>query len=102
MHGESSGCPTPGSTGDRVGELLRQARLVDDLLDRVASVRRTLPTTGDLAGWRGPAADMLAAAVDEQSAHLGREVYRLDTVRTGLRGEAAIAEAGALRLGGMP
>lgn len=87
---------------DRAAELRRQARIVDDLFDRVVSIRRGLPTGADLEGWRGAAAALFATAVDEQNAHLGREVYRLDTVRSSLRGEAALLEVESCALGGMP
>ncbi len=96
------GCPVPGSTGDRAAELRRQARLVDDLFDRVVAIRRALPTGADLEGWRGAAAELFAAAVDEQGARLGREVYRLDTVRSSLLGDADRVDAQTTVLGGMP
>ncbi len=99
---EANGCPVPGTTGDRAAELHRQARLADDLFDRVAAIKRTLPSTGDLEGWWGPAADLFAAAVDEQQALLGREVYRLESVRSSLRGAATVAEVEALARGGLP
>ncbi len=99
---EANGCPVPGTTGDRAAELHRQARLADDLFDRVVAIKQTLPSTGDLEGWRGPAADLFAAAVDEQQALLGREVYRLESVRSSLRSAATVAEVEALARGGLP
>lgn len=102
MGDDAFGCPVPGSTGDRAAELRRQARLVDDLFDRVVSIRRGLPTGSDLEGWRGAAADLFAAVVAEQGARLGREVYRLDTVRSSLRADASHLETETLALGGMP
>lgn len=76
--------------------------IADDLFDRVAAIMRTLPQWGDREGWRGPAADLFTAAVVEQHDRLGREVFRLDTVRSLLRAAAIQAEAEALALGGMP
>ena len=102
MGDDAIGCPEPGATAARAAELRRQARLVDDLWERVVSVRRGLPTGADLEGWHGAAAELFAAAVDEQAALLGREVYRLDTVRGSLRGEADRAEIEFRALGGMP
>jgi len=99
---DAIGCAAPGSTADRAAELRRQARLVDDLFDRVVAIRRALPTGHDLEGWRGFAAELFAAAVDEQGVHLGREVYRLDTVRSSLRADAYRVETETLALGGMP
>jgi hypothetical protein len=99
---DAIGCPGLGSTADRAAELRRQARLVDDLWERVVSIRRGLPTGADLEGWHGAAAELFAAAVDEQRALLGREVYRLDTVRSSLRADAFRIEAETLALGGMP
>ena len=102
MGDDAIGCPAPGSTGDRAAELRRQARLVDDLFDRVVAIRRSLPTGADLEGWRGAAAEVFAGVVDEQGALLGREVSRLDMVRSSLRADAHHAENEALALGGMP
>lgn len=99
---DAIGCPEPGSTADRAAELRRQARLVDDLWERVVSVRRGLPTGADLQGWHGAAAELFATAVDEQNALLGREVYRLDTVRSSLRGDAHRVDAETSAFGGMP
>ncbi|MBX9472144.1 hypothetical protein [Microcella sp.] len=102
MGDDAIGCPAPGSTADRAAELRRQARLVDDLFDRIVAIRRGLPTGADLEGWRGAAADLFTAAVDEQGAHLGRQVYRLDTVRSSLRADAYFIETETVSLGGMP
>lgn len=96
------GCPAPGSTGDRAAELRRQARLVDDLFERVTTIRRSLPSGGDVEGWRGPAAEVFLAAVSEHEAHLGRSIYQLDSVRSQLLSAADLAEAEALARGGMP
>ncbi len=96
------GCPAPGSTGDRAAELRRQARLVDDLFDRVTTIRRGLPSPGDVEGWRGPAAELLLNAVAEQEAVLGRQIYHLDSARSNLLGAAALADADAVARGGMP
>lgn len=102
MGDDASGCPAPGSSADRAEELRRRARIADDLLDRVTTIRRGLPSGGDLEGWRGVAAELFCAAVEEQGALLGREVYRLDTVRSSLRGDATLVDAESLSLGGMP
>lgn len=96
------GCSEPGLASDRAADLRRRAAIAHDLFDRVTAVRRTLPQWGDREGWRGPAADLFTAAVVEQHDRLGREVARLDNVRTLLRAAATQADAEALALGGMP
>lgn len=93
MVDDVNGCSPLSSAHARADEWRWQARIVDDLFDRLGTVVRSLPHSGDLAGWRGPAAEAFAAAVAEQEATLVRETYRLDSVRTQLRGAAALAEA---------
>lgn len=92
MVGDDGGCSPAGVGSARADELRRQARIVDDLFDRLGTVARTLPRVGDLEGWRGPAAELFAAAVHEQEAVLVREALRLDLIRTHLRGAAALAD----------
>jgi hypothetical protein len=90
---DASGYPPGGSASVRADEFRRQARIVDDLFERLGAVVRTLPRTGDLEGWRGPAAELFAASVHEQEVLLVREALRLDSIRTQLRAAAALAEA---------
>ncbi len=102
MSDAMNGCSPAGVVADRAAELRRQARLVDDVYERIVAIRRALPHAGDLAGWRGPAADVFASAVAEHEAVLGREVTRLDGVRSHLLAAAALADAEAIARGGMP
>ncbi|MDO9589879.1 MAG: hypothetical protein Q7J04_01905 [Microcella sp.] len=102
MSEQGDGCSWQRSGNDHAEELRRQARVVDDLIERLGAVIRDLPWSSEVEGWRGPAADLFTAAVADQRAHLGREVYRLDSVRLQLRGAAAIADAEALAIAGVP
>lgn len=97
-----SGCPPAVSVNSRADEWRRQARIVDDLFERLGTVIRTVPRAGDLEGWRGPAAELFAAAVHEQEVLLVREALRLDMIRTHLRGAAALADAEIGPVGGLP
>ena len=88
-----------GSAADRAAELRRQARVVDDLIERLGAIVNGLPAPSDQHYWRGPAANLFMAAIAEQRERLGREVWRLDSVRMHLLGSAATAEAEAQRWG---
>jgi hypothetical protein len=91
----SPGSATAGVTGTPVAvDLRRQARLVDDLLRRVAMVIADLPSDAALGGWWGPAREGFLEAVERERGDLGREVYRLDGVRTQLEHAASLAEDG--------
>lgn len=102
MVGDESGCSPSRTASTRAEEFRRQARIVDDLFDRLGTVVRTLPRAGDLEGWRGPAAELFAAAVHEHEVLLVRETLRLDSIRTQLRGAAALAEAEVVPGSGHP
>lgn len=102
MAGDEIGCSPVSAANSRADEFRRQARIVDDLFDRLGAVVRTLPRAGDLEGWRGPAADLFAAAVHEHEVLLVRETLRLDSIRTQLRGAAALAEAELAPVRGLP
>ncbi len=92
----------PGFAADRAAELRRQARMVDELIERLGSVVNGLPVHSDHEHWRGPAANVFMAVIAEQHERLGREVQRLDTVRMHLLGSAAVADAETLAIGGPP
>lgn len=102
MVGDGGGCSPASAASARADELRRQACVVDDLFDRLGRVARTLPRAGDLEGWQGPAAELFAAAVQEQEVVLVREALRLDLIRTHLRGAAALAERESSILGAFP
>jgi len=102
MVNDVGGCSPAVSASSRAEEWRRQARIVDDLFERLGTVIRTVPREGDLEGWRGPAAELFAAAVHEQEVLLIREALRLDTIRTHLRGAAALAEAAIMPVAGLP
>lgn len=103
---DSAGCLTPGggATGGgeygaaaglaRAAELRRQARLVDDLLQRVATVVHDLPDDMALADWWGPARESFHGAVTSERGQLSRAVYRLDGVRLQLEHAALLVESG--------
>ncbi len=81
----TAACLPLGTASDAVGELHRQAVLVDDLRQRLDDVVRALPRDDALAGWWGPARDALQGAIDLERERLGREAERLDGVRIQLR-----------------
>jgi hypothetical protein len=85
---------TPLTGTHAATDLRRQALLVDTLLQRVAGVIADLPSDAVLSGWWGPARERFLEAVERERADLGREVYRLDGVRTQLQHAASLAESG--------
>ncbi len=99
----TAACLPLGAGGDRVGELRRQAVLVDDLRSRLDDIVRALPRDDALAGWWGPARDALQGAIDLERERLGREAERLDGVRIQLQFATEQAESSAAgSVGGAP
>ncbi len=86
----TNGCLTAGV--GRASELRRQAMLIDDLMRRLATVVRELPRETQLDGWWGPARDRFIQAVERERTQLGREIYRLDSLRVQLEYAALNAD----------
>jgi len=86
------GCSAGGSTAQRVAELRRQARIADELHQRLEAVVRGLPGPGDVEGWRGVASDLFSSALQEQRSEVHREALRLQSVSAQFEGAAAILE----------
>lgn len=86
------GCSTGGPTAHRVAELRRQARIADDLYQRLEALVRGLPRPGDVEGWRGIASDLFCSALQDQHVEIHREAMRLQSVSMQFEGAAAVLE----------